>query len=75
VLQIRFRTFDTGFICASAIGYHISNPILEADTPESFIFRHVVMDDRRVAHRCVSYDRPEELKTEKVGSQNPNGDV
>jgi hypothetical protein len=39
-LQIHFRTFDTGFICASAIGYYISNPILEVERQESFIFRH-----------------------------------
>jgi hypothetical protein len=38
-LQIRFRTFDTGFICASAIGYYISNPILDVDKKECVIFR------------------------------------
>jgi hypothetical protein len=38
-LQIRFRTFDTGFICASAIGYDISSPILKVDKQQRFIFR------------------------------------
>jgi hypothetical protein len=28
-LQIRFRTFDTGLICRSAIAYYICNPTLE----------------------------------------------
>jgi hypothetical protein len=35
-LQTRFRTFDTGFICASAIRYYISNTSL--DKNGSFIF-------------------------------------
>jgi hypothetical protein len=38
-LQTRFRTFDTGFICASAIRYYISGPILDVDIEEGFIFR------------------------------------
>jgi hypothetical protein len=33
-LQTRFRTFDTGFIRASSIGYYISSPILEVDKRE-----------------------------------------
>ena len=33
-----------------------------------------VIDDCRVARRCFSHDWLEELKTEKVGSCNPNSD-
>jgi hypothetical protein len=37
-LQTHFRTFDTGFICASAIRYYIISPILDVDIQEIFIF-------------------------------------
>jgi hypothetical protein len=31
----RFRTFDTGFICASAIRYYITSPILDVDMEQA----------------------------------------
>jgi tRNA A-37 threonylcarbamoyl transferase component Bud32 len=37
-LQTRFHTFDTGFICALAIRYYISSPILDVDIQRRFIF-------------------------------------
>jgi hypothetical protein len=37
-LQTNFRIFDTGFICASAIRYYISSPILNVDMQEIYIF-------------------------------------
>jgi hypothetical protein len=40
-LQTRFRTFDTGFICASAIRYYISSPILDVDRKGEFYFRQL----------------------------------
>jgi hypothetical protein len=37
-LQTHSRTFDTGFICASAVRYYTSSPILDVDIKGGFIF-------------------------------------
>jgi hypothetical protein len=47
-LQTHFRTFDTGFICASAIRYYISSPILDVDMEAIFIFVTAASEKRNL---------------------------
>jgi hypothetical protein len=47
-LQTRFRTLDTGFICASAIRYYVSSPILDVDMQGSFIVKVVMNNNEGV---------------------------